>query len=63
MFVAFIVVAALMTGAEYHRTDGFTNTPESRREMRAERMEDQPIGEYPAELSLEVAKQVAETAR
>ena len=67
MFIAVLIVA-LMAGGEYYLTDGFTKerdlvTKADREVMVRERLEDQPIGEYPAELSLEVAKQVAETGR
>ena len=68
MFVVALLLVAIAAGTEYHLSDGFTET-ESRRgedvraELVMERMEDQPLGEYPRELSLEVSKTVAETGR
>ena len=61
MFIAWLVLAGLIVAGEHHLNDGFAEA--DRKEMRAERMEDQPLGQYPRELSLEVSKTVAETGR
>ena len=63
MFVVLALWAA-MVGYEYQRTEGFTVDPAQveadRKVMLMERIEDQPLGEYPADVSLDAAKAVAD---
>ena len=59
-----VLIVALMAAGEYHMSDGFENKEsrkgsDVREVLLMERIEDQPLGEYPAEVSLDAARTVA----